>query len=804
MDFYRTEEKHKQINRTADQNREESMTDLLKGLNPVQREAVLYTGGPLLILAGAGSGKTKVITHRIAYLVHTLHVLPGEIMAITFTNKAAAEMKERTETLLGFQSRAMWIGTFHSMMLRILRQHAARIGFAPNFTILDVDDQYRLLKRIMKDLNVNENLVSVTTVHNQISDAKNKMIEWQDYLKTVQTKNRDFQNNRMLEETAEIYEAYQKRMQQANSMDFDDILLYAVKLLRDNSDVLEAYQDRFKHILVDEYQDTNHVQYLLVKLLSQKHRNLCVVGDDDQSIYGFRGANIENILDFEKDFKNSKVIKLEQNYRSTGTILGAANSLIGHNQGRKDKKLWTDHAQGEPIQFYRAETHYDEARYVVSEIERLTCRIKDPLPAGNIGILYRANALSRNLEFAFREKGIKYNIYGGLRFYDRKEIRDFLAYMRVIFSENDELALTRIINVPKRGIGSVSLDLIRNLAGRQGVPMMRIIAQADQYPELSRAAAKLNEFTQIIAQLRQIILDNELSFPEFCRAIMIQSGILADLSDQQKKGEQDALSRIQNLEEIISDAIEFTEKRKQEIEQFRQMEDVAAEAEYSPLTEDTLYDEDLSLVSLTKGFLEQSILYSDLDQDDADNTVRMMTIHSAKGLEFDAVFLVGAEESIFPSYQSENDPALLEEERRLAYVAITRAKKYLHITATRSRLLYGQTRYNPVSCFVREIPDEYIREIGAARSRPSSPAKASIFSSVSHLTEQKAQAKSYEQSDLDVAKLRVGQVLKHKKFGVGTLCRIDPVANDAILSIDFNGLLKRVIASSALLSLTDD
>ncbi len=817
---------------------EQEIEKLIENLNPQQREAVLHKEGPLLILAGAGSGKTRVITYRIAYLIEACSIWPGQIMAITFTNKAAKEMRERTEQLIGLKARGMWIGTFHSMMLRILRQHAERLGFQPNFTVLDTDDQQRLIKDIFKQLNIDEKHINVKTAHNKISSAKNQRIDWQ-------TMEKSAGNDYLQKQIAEIYKHYQEMMLRGNSMDFDDILLFAVQLLEENSDIREAYQTRFKHILVDEYQDTNHVQYLLVKLLCGKYKNICVVGDDDQSIYSFRGANIQNILNFEKDFKNSKVIKLEQNYRSSKNILGAANAIIKSNEGRTDKRLWTNHKTGEPINFYLAESHYDEARYVASEIRRLINRKNDPIKPGEIGILYRVNALSRNLEFALREQGIQYNIYGGLRFYDRKEIRDFLAYMRVIFSENDELALMRIINVPKRGIGNKTIETIRALAAQENVSMMQIIVDVNQYPELSRASSNLTEFANLIANLRQILIQDKISFPDFCREILAQSGLLKELEEQEKQGNEDAYTRVENLQEIISDAIEFTDKIKEELEQIKKMEASLEEMNIPDLSKDEQdsYNEDLTLIRLTKDFLEQTALYSDLDQEEADNTVRMMAVHSAKGLEFDAVFLIGMEESVFPGYRSFDDPEQLEEERRLAYVAVTRARKYLHITTAQMRLLYGHTRYNPVSRFLSEIPNEYIREVGGARTNQASSSNAfgaktyyqsgssygsnyGLNSGSSSIPDSRLYSKNSpgkksktlgsfglnprpqksinKDNGIDLANLEEGQQFEHKKFGIGTLEKIDYVVNDAILSIKFKSGLKRMMASSAPLEAIKD
>ena len=803
---------------------------LTAGLNPEQKEAVLTTEGPVLILAGAGSGKTRVITHRIAYLVECCQVWPSQIMAITFTNKAANEMKERVDSLLGFGGRGMWVGTFHSMMLRILRQHAEKIAFKNNFTILDSDDQLRLVKEQIKSLNIDEGLVNARQIHSQISMAKNKMQDWQDVAKEADHSN-------LTKEFIQIYQAYQKSMQQNNSMDFDDILLYTVKLFKSRPDVLEAYQERFRYIMVDEYQDTNHVQYALVKLLSGKHKNICVVGDDDQSIYSFRGANIENILSFEKDFKQSKVIKLEQNYRSTQSILGAANAVIRLNRARTDKKLWTRGEEGEPIHFYYAESHYEEARYVAAEIRRLLTRRENPLVAGEIGVLYRVNALSRGLEFALREQGINYSIYGGLRFYDRREIRDFLAYLRLVFSPDDDLALTRIINQPKRGIGNTTLERISALAGQQGLSMLDLIKRVDDYPELSRVAVKLKDFAAMIDRLREIMKANAVSFKAFCQAILNESGLVKDLEKQHDQGVADAQDRANNLQEILSDAIEFEDKIRAEVDQLRLLEDYSDQVELPELAidQEDLLTTDLSLTSLSQAFLERASLYSDLDQADQENTVRMMAIHSAKGLEFDAVFIIGMEESVFPGYRSFDEPELMEEERRLAYVGITRAKKYLHLTAARSRLLYGKTRYDVISRFLSEIPDEYIREIGGSRKSVSSvsdfrgevnkysssfgrggvssiPArdqygqghpgkKSRVLGSFGLVTKPKTDLKS--KNGLQLASLKPGQKFNHKKFGQGTLKSIDYVAKDAILTLDFSGVTKRMMASSAPLEAAD-
>ena len=616
-------------------------------------------------------------------------------------------------------------------------------------------------------------------------------------------------------------------------MDFDDILMEAVELLRGFPEILEAYQTRFRHVLVDEYQDTNHVQYLIVRLLSGKHKNLCVVGDDDQSIYGFRGANIQNILDFEHDFKNTKVIRLEQNYRSTGTILNAANAVIRRNEARKEKRLWTEKGLGEKITYYEADNQYAEGDFVAHEIKRLM-RGDDAVKGGNIGILYRVNALSRSLEFALRENGIQYSIYGGMRFYDRKEIRDILAYLRLIYSPEDDMALRRVVNTPKRGIGDVTLDRIRNHASRDGISMMDVMARAHEYPDLSRAAGTLRSFHAMMTQFRAIMERNEMSLRDFIDLVERESGLIDDLLDQADGGVEDAKNRIENLKELLSDAVEFEHNLEDEMEQLKQMAEL--EDSPDPLTLDASeqWTDDLTLTYRLGTFLERSALYSDLDQEDADQTVRMMAIHSAKGLEFDVVFLVGAEEGLFPGHRAFDQKALMEEERRLAYVAITQARKKLYITSTRSRLLYGQTRYNLVSRFVSEIPDEYIdapggrsgsayadqsgfgssgKVFGGGGYTPSGHSGDSRFGTsrgsgsgfgssgkspfVGGYKEPTGTKSSLPQSDIDPDSVKIGDRLNHKKFGTGVVRRIDPVADDAILTMDFNGKTKRLLIKNS-------
>ena len=805
---------------------------LLHGLNPEQARAVQHVEGPLLILAGAGSGKTRVITHRIAYLVKVHHVNPASILAITFTNKAAAEMKSRIEDLVGSVSSAMWVGTFHAMLARILRRFADRLGYDRNFTIIDSDDQQKVVKQCLAELRLDEKTYAIRAVHGQISSAKNALQTPDDFAAQA---GGDFRKAKI----AEVYRLYQDKLKRSNSMDFDDILLESVRLLQDNPDILADYQERFHYILVDEYQDTNHAQYKLVQMLSARHRNLCVVGDDDQSIYSFRGANIQNILDFEKDFKGCTVIKLEQNYRSTGNVLGAANEVIRNNAGRKTKKLWTESEPGEKITFLRAENHIEESRFIASEISRLVAGKK--FKFGDVAILYRLNALSRNLEGALRDEGIPYRIFGGMRFYDRKEIKDVLAYLRLIAFPQDDLSLGRIINVPRRGIGDTTLETLERLAAIHQLPQLEICARAAQYPELSRAAGRLQAFADLANRLRAVLLAGEMTFPDYIEWVENESGLVQDVLDQQEKNKlADSVDRIENLKELLSDAVEFDQNRRSQLEQQPEM----AEVDDHILLATTLPD-------ILNAFLERAALYSEMDDDRAQNDfIRLMTIHSAKGLEFKAVFIIGAEEGLFPGYRAMASETDIEEERRLAYVAITRARNKLYITTTRSRLVFGQTQAMPVSRFVREIPDEYIDENGGSRfgdrtaqygesagwgssddrgvrlgpdssgparkidnpfvspQRPAAGSKVALPGFTSPAIGRPGVAASTGPSavpsaaktakGIDPASVRPGDRVRHANFGEGKITRIDPVAGDAILLIEFEKVgQKRMLARQA-------
>lgn len=674
-------------------------------LNPEQLQAVVHEGSPLLILAGAGSGKTRVITHRIAWLIEEKGVDPGRILAITFTNKAANEMKERVSRQIGLRARAVWVGTFHAMMLRILRQHADLLGYEKTFSVLDTDDQRRILKEAMKKIGLNDKTTPVRYIHQEISKAKNKLIYPQEYEKKAAS---DLSKRQI----AEIFSIYQNELKQNNAMDFDDILALTVFLFEEQPQVLAYYQERFLHLLVDEYQDTNYAQYMLVLMLAQRHKNVFVVGDDDQSIYSFRGANLMNILDFDKDFKGCRIIRLEQNFRSTKTILAAANSVICQNFNRNEKKLWTTEEEGEKIRFYRAYDQNDEASYVANQIKSLMGKAKEGLSGQEIAVLYRVNALARNIESAFRDKGIVYRVYGGLRFYDRKEVRDVVAYLRLITQESDDVALRRIINSPKRGIGATTVELLSSISAREQSSIFAICKRVLEFSELSYAAGKIQLFVRLIEDLQKKLAKNEQEFGFFVKELIHASGLRAEQEALKDKFPLEAISRIENMDELISDAMEFEARLEEEMEEL---------SSYPELLEEL---EDLSwpldLETLTARYLERIALYSDLDQEDQEDAVSLMTIHSAKGLEFDTIFVIGANEGLFPGEQSLYSPEELEEERRLAYVALTRAKKRLFITSALSRLLYGQTMYREVSRFIREIPDDLVDEEGGSRKETSS------------------------------------------------------------------------------------
>ena len=638
---------------------------LLDALNEPQRQAVMATDGPLLILAGAGSGKTRVLTHRTAYLIEECGVNPYNIMAITFTNKAAGEMRERIDQMVGYGSESIWVCTFHSTCVRILRRYIDRLGFGTNFTIYDSDDQKTLMKDICKRLEIDTKMYKEKMFLSAISSAKDELIdpiEFQtraagDYVKRKQ---------------AQVYREYQQALKQNNALDFDDLIMKTVELFKLDKEVLASYQDRFRYIMVDEYQDTNTAQFELIRLLALKYQNLCVVGDDDQSIYKFRGANIYNILNFEHHFPDATVIKLEQNYRSTQNILDAANAVIANNQGRKEKRLWTDNGAGDKITFEQLDTAAEEADFVARDIARRVR--KGEYQYKDCAILYRTNAQSRLFEERFITANIPYKIFGGVNFYARKEVKDLLAYLKTIDNGQDDLAVRRIINIPKRGIGAASINKVALYAQEQEISFYDALCVAEQVPGLGKAAAKIRPFVLFIQSMKAKA--KLLSVADLLQEVIETTGYVREL---EAEGTDEAEARIENIDELISKAVDY------------------AEGEEAP----TL-----------NGFLENVALVADIDSfDENSDYVVLMTLHSAKGLEFPNVYLAGLEDGLFPSYMSitsDNSQAEIEEERRLAYVGITRAKKNLTITSARVRMVRGQTQYGKVSRFVREIPSELL------------------------------------------------------------------------------------------------
>ena len=636
-------------------------------LNGQQKLAVQQTDGPVLILAGAGSGKTRVLTHRVAYLIDECNVNPWNIMAITFTNKAAGEMRERVDKIVGFGAESIWVSTFHSSCVRILRRHADLLGYNSNFTIYDTDDSKVLMKDICKRYQLETMQLKLRQIMSSISRCKDNLVGPEEYALSAQG---DFTKTRI----STAYTEYQKALKKNNAMDFDDLLFNAVELFKAHPEVLESYQDRFRYIMVDEYQDTNYAQFELVRLLADKYRNLCVVGDDDQSIYRFRGANIRNILDFEKYYPEAMVIKLEQNYRSTQQILDAANAVISNNQGRKDKSLWTDVKEGEKVHLRQFDTGYDEAEFIASEIGKLYRSGK--LSYDETAVLYRTNAQSRLLEEQFVKEGIPYDIVGGTNFYSRREIKDMLAYLKTIDSGLDDISVKRIINVPKRGIGATTIEHVQSYADERQISFFEALCEADQIVAVNRSAGKLHDFVSMIRAFRT--KQKTYSLEELLKDVIDVTGYmtyLQTLDDDDDSGDND---RAQNVDELISKIASYEENQ---------------ELENPTLT----------------GFLEEVALVADIDRIGDDNEkVLLMTLHSAKGLEFENVYLAGMEEGLFPSYmtlQTEDaDPEGLREERRLAYVGITRAKKRLTLTAAKRRMIRGETQFNQLSRFVDEIP----------------------------------------------------------------------------------------------------
>jgi len=706
-------------------------------MNPMQQKAVFHTEGPLLILAGAGSGKTTVLVNRIAYIIKAGFAEPWQILAITFTNKAAGELKERIEAVGGEGAAEVWAATFHSTCARILRRYGERLGFSSHFTIYDTDDSRRLMKEILKQLNIDEKFLSHKTVLAEISKYKDKMQEPKDVKDMVLHDSR-------LKYIAEAYELYQQRMLTSDAMDFDDLICYTVKLFEQNHDVLEYYQRRFHYIMVDEYQDTNRSQYRLISLLSRARNNLCVVGDDDQSIYRFRGATIENILSFENEFKGAAVIRLEQNYRSTGTILDAANNVIKNNVERKGKTLWTENPVGERIIVHTAASERDEAMYIARTI---LDGVADGRSFSDYAILYRMNAQSNAIEQALSRSGVPHRVIGGHRFYDREEIKDMTAYLQVINNPHDDIRLRRIINKPKRAIGDTTMAKAAEIAAGVGESVYSVIRHANEYPTLSRAASKLIAFTQLIDGLIEAHESGDYSLAELYNLILEHSEYKAYLTAEKDDHEQ----RIENIEELLSNIIKFEDD----------------------------YGDEASLGA----FLEEISLMTDIDNYDAEtDSVVMMTLHSAKGLEFPVVFIPGMEEGVFPSVQTILEVSQLNEERRLAYVGITRAKEKLYLLKTRERMLFGSTTHNRESRFITEIPGELVEKTGnentfTAHQYEFRSAPTGSFDPF---------AKKKPASSSTSNKYAVGNMVFHKVFGKGMVLSVTPMGSDMMLEIAFD------------------
>lgn len=771
------------------------MGNIYETLNDMQQMAVFHTEGPLLILAGAGSGKTRVLTHRIAYLMEEKHVSPYNIMAITFTNKAAAEMRNRVNKIVGFGAEQVWVSTFHSACVRILRRYIDRIGYSTDFTIYDTDDQKRLMKNVIKDLNLDSKIYKENGMLNKISDFKNKLMTTGDVASMARS---DF---KMLN-VSKIYDNYQEALKKNNALDFDDLIMKTVQLFTKCPEVLESYQDRLQYIMVDEYQDTNAAQFAFVKLLAQKHQNLCVVGDDDQSIYKFRGADITNILQFEKYFPNARVIKLEQNYRSTKNILEAANAVIHNNEGRKDKTLWSDNEKGDKIDLYQAEDGYSEAEMVASTIKEDVDNGRSDY--SDYAILYRTNNQSRVLEEKLMMKNIPYKIIGGQNFYQRKEIKDIIAYLRVISNPTDDIAVERIINVPKRGIGATTVDKVKDYARAYGMDLYEALMDVENIPGLSRAAGKIKKFTDLIEGYKKDEYYGEIE--KLTKDILDDTGYVSELAAENT---DEANGRIENIDELVSKIVEYQEN-----------------------AEDPVLSE----------FLEEVALVSEIDNLSEDSSyVVLMTVHSAKGLEFPYVFLCGMEDGLFPGYMSimSGDNEELEEERRLCYVAITRAMKKLTISYAKKRMVRGEMQYNIVSRFVKEVPPMIVNSknitdrvaagyekkpsfsgfggyegsmnmggsgymgsdnYGGARSYAASQRKNAYKAMAAKPAYGNPSSKPGFGKEFVVTKAEidytVGDRVKHMKFGEGTVLGIEDGPRDYQVTVNFDTAGQKVMMAS--------
>lgn len=725
-------------------------------LNEQQKEAVYQTEGPVLILAGAGSGKTRVLTHRTAYLIEEMGVNPYNIMAITFTNKAAGEMRERIDDLVGYGSESIWVSTFHSTCVRILRRYIDRLGFDNNFTIYDADDQKTVMKDVCKRLQIDTKRYKEKTFLGVISSAKDELISPEEFtLKAA--------GDYAKQKQAQVYREYQQVLQKNNALDFDDLIVKCVELLKNDDQVLDYYQERFRYIMVDEYQDTNTAQFHLIQLLAKKYKNLCVVGDDDQSIYKFRGANINNILHFERYFPDAKVIKLEENYRSTQNILDAANAVIRHNIGRKEKALWTRREAGDSIDLFQFDTAYDEAEFIAHSLNSFVG--KGTYRYGDCAVLYRTNAQSRILEEKFVNDNIPYKIVGGVNFYARKEIKDLLAYLKTIDNARDDLAVKRIINVPKRGIGATTINRVQDYADSNGMSFYTALKMADDIPTIGKASAKIRPFVNFIQMLRSKL--PYISVEELMDEIIEETGYVAELEAEDT---DESRARIENIDEFISKIVTYEESEEQ---------------------------------PTLSGFLEEVALIADIDSlDEGSDYVVLMTLHSAKGLEFPNVYLAGMEDGLFPSYMTitSDDPMEIEEERRLCYVGITRAREHLTLTSARMRMVRGETQYNKVSRFVKEIPGDLFssrrkREKAAGTVYGGSYGISNPYMAQTKMSKQFGNAEKHAKLNY-----REGDRVRHMKFGEGTVQQIVSGGRDFEVTVHFDNFgVKKMFASFAKL-----
>ncbi|MBM2838647.1 MAG: ATP-dependent helicase PcrA [Deltaproteobacteria bacterium] len=748
------------------------MQNLLDKLNPEQLKAVMTTDGPLLILAGAGSGKTRVLTHRIAYIISEKGTQPRNILAVTFTNKAAGEMKERVKQILGAVGERVWVSTFHSACVRILRKNITKLGYGENFVIYDDREQLGVIKGAMAALNINEKLFAPKAIAGRIDQAKNHLLNSASYAAMA----KDF----FAERAAKVYAAYEEEMRKNNALDFNDLIMLTVRLFNEHPDILKSYQDQLRYIMVDEYQDTNHAQYKLIKMLALAHRNLCVVGDDDQSIYAWRGADISNILDFEKDYKDAVVIRLEQNYRSTKNIIKAAGEVVRRNTGRKGKTLWTDNPDGEPISYYSARDEHDEAGFVTKEVEKLKvgALLDAPLQYKDFAVFYRTNAQSRVMEDRLMRDGIPYTIVGGMRFYDRAEIKDILAYLKVIANPADSIGLKRIINVPVRGIGDATVEKVEGLATERGITLYEAIGEISEksptVPPLSKGdegglskgpKLKLKSFYEMTEKLRKGAEGSGIA--RLSQMILDETGYIQKLKEEKT---EEALGRIENLEEFITAAEEFDEKAE----------------------EKTL-----------RSFLDQVALVSDLDEyEGATDRVTLMTLHAAKGLEFPIVFIIGMEDGLFPHSRTKDDPEGLEEERRLCYVGMTRAQNKLYLLNARERRVFGREQINMPSMFIEEIPSALLERVGAGfKPAPTIPSSRSNQAMEEFLSKQiNGRVGSAHQSNSN-ASFKTGTQVRHGTLGIGVVKGTEGSGDMEKVTVQFQTGVKKLMARFAGLEL---